>query len=141
MMNCKKTEKELLAFHGKNEISNDTLEHIKQCHSCGLLFEKTKIFYEGLEAEKAFRSSPFMATRIMAAIDEKEYNPTIQFRMKKGLQMAFVATALVLGIFSSMLFNNANSTPENNPVLADYFFTENTGIEQQWLNFDNYEIE
>ncbi len=141
MKNCKHTEECLIAFDGKSTIDKETIAHIQQCESCNTLYANTLSFHEAIHNEKKTQSPPFLATRVMAALEKVEKQGIIQFNLRRELQLVFVGIALILGIFSSVFFNKGHEPAENTPVLTDYFFTENTGIEQQWLNFDNYENE
>jgi hypothetical protein len=139
MKDCTQFDEMLFNFKGDKSLDNESEAHLKHCAQCRALYLNTVALYDALNAEKNTPSPPFLSTRVMAALEKVDTEKGLQHFIRKELQVAFVVLALMMGAGSAMLFQPKQTYSDEPSLLAEYFDMESDGLEQQWLNFNNYE--
>jgi predicted anti-sigma-YlaC factor YlaD len=112
-MNCKLCQSELENYlegnlpDGKRSLLE---QHLDQCDTCSETLKLLRLADNVIDIERKSESNPFLATRIMSAIEELEqkqrkpvYYPLFGKVLKPVLITATLAIALLLGIVAGNL--------------------------------------
>lgn len=89
--------------------------------------------------EKTRRVAPYLATRVMARLDDR---PSPRLALVPVLRSAAVALALMLGFFSAHWSSGAQ-VGEHRALVEAYFQNNQVGLslEESWLYSDGYEAD
>jgi anti-sigma factor RsiW len=103
-MNCKKCIG-IMKAHPGGQIPSDATEtfraHLESCPECTSLFEAIQKAYKAMDEEKMAEFNPFIATRIMAQIEELDTNNT-KVKVPVWMQVlrpVLVAASLLLAVW------------------------------------------
>ncbi len=142
-MNCSVFEKELLAHQHKVELGLDARLHADSCLHCRLLAQSQQTLLSAVADEKLVRVPPFLSTRVMADLNNREMTVHSYRVWKPALQVAAVLLALVGGYSGSVLMDQGSAIDDFSAVLSDYFLMDEPGlsIEEGWLYSESYENE
>ena len=137
-MNCHLYQKELDAYRwGKlpGDIMTQVETHLKACKTCSEIYNLQLIADKIIGQEIEVMSDPFLATRVMAGIENLEdsgYNPETAFtRMLKPVLVTIsMAAAIFFGI---MLGNLSGPVPERGKIPVELALIDDASIES--VNF------
>lgn len=116
-MNCQLCQEIMDAYReGKlpRDITTQVESHLKACERCAGIYRLQILADKVMDQEKELQPDPFLATRVMACIDNLEnsgYKPaTVFIRMLKPvLATASIAAAIFFGIMLGNLSRPATS--------------------------------
>ena len=75
IMKCKKIEKNIISYLGKNlspEKHETIKNHLKSCSNCQALVEKFELYWNDIENPVLVKPNPFFWTRLKQKINEHE---------------------------------------------------------------------
>ncbi|MGQ1945566.1 hypothetical protein ACT3CD_00520 [Geofilum sp. OHC36d9] len=131
-MNCQQYKAELTSVKTLEELSDAAKQHLSSCSQCKALSQSYNHFLQFADAEKKIEVSPFIATRIMAAIetDNAEQVPAII----PWLRVIAVTLTMTIG-FTFAYLSDKRQTVMADLLLTDYFDVENNAfeIETAWF--------
>jgi predicted anti-sigma-YlaC factor YlaD len=131
-MNCKacqeivsKYQKEVIPAEEKSLIK----AHLDSCETCQKFFAASKLMNQFVANEKKVQVNPFLATRVMAQIENMEQKKTgkvlVTARVQK-LQPFLLAASVIFAVFLGIQAGNlyhpvqaSNQTPEELMYLND----------------------
>lgn len=131
-MNCLTCQNNLVAFLEEKlpqDMKRNTADHIDNCSQCLGLYNEMKLAYNVIEAEKNIVSNPFLVTRVMTAIENKElFNREPAFiRM---MQTAFIAASIAIAVIGGIGAGSLYSTdPENQSIPDEMVFMNDASLE------------
>ena len=109
-MNCQLC-KELSDAFAEDRLTSDTKAqveaHIRECKECRELYSLLVLAEKVIKQEKETVSNPFLATRVMALLENSEisnYNQVPFF--KRVLRPVLITTALAAAIFYGIIIGN-----------------------------------
>jgi predicted anti-sigma-YlaC factor YlaD len=119
-MNCQLCQKNLDAYHEGRlspDIRNQVESHLKTCDSCRQIYNAFVLADMVIDMEKKTDADPFLATRVMAVIENLETagheNEPGFFRvLKPALIAASMAAAVFLGVLAGNLSRPAGNMAE-----------------------------
>ncbi len=124
-MNCVLCQKELDAYcEGTlpDGIRIQVETHLGNCKECAKSYHVISISNRVIEEEKRLHSNPFLITRIMAGIEEREQRPestrrlpVYQKMLKPVLIGVSIAAAIFIGVMAGNIYLPTQST-NNFPV-------------------------
>lgn len=139
-MNCKEFNIRLAQTNDPGDLPEEMQRHINQCASCRHIYEQTRTLFDFVKIEKEAEVSPFVTTRVMAAIQNPEPSPWL---VRPAVVSVMSGILLVLGFLAAGLTNQKiETTTQSTEIIAsEYYFTENPGseLEEIWLNTYEYE--
>lgn len=140
-MNCRAFEKELLALPKGSELPVDALLHADGCKHCRLLVQAQQALFLAVEDEKQAQVPPFLSTRVMAGLKNREIPVVRSIVWRQIGQVAAVLLALVGGFTGSVLMDQRTVSEDFTAVASDYFLSGGAGltIEEGWLYSESYE--
>lgn len=121
-MNCSTCQNNLIAYLEEKlpiGMQSDIADHLESCTKCLDLFTEMKITYGIIDAEKAIECNPFLATRVMAAIESKEITLNREPAFKRILQTALIAASITIAVLGGMEAGTLYSTVPANKVIPD----------------------
>jgi len=128
-MNCQLCQKELDAYREgllPDGIKVPVEEHLKSCKICAESYQLMILANTVMDKEKTIQSNPFLATRIMAEIEELELQreqyqriPVYQKVLKPALISISLAAAMFIGIIAGNIHKPAQHV-NNKPVEMMY---------------------
>lgn len=133
-MNCKGIKKQILSYldgelHGEKAI--DFKKHITECKNCQNEIERLKSINNIISGEKMeFRENPYMASRVLAKLGNKEAsvpkpNMTLRYLTLSSLAAAGVTIGIIIGtLFSSVNSSIEITTDQEWEQLADEYMPE-----------------
>jgi len=131
-MNCQQYRAELTTVKKRDELSDAANQHLRSCSRCKALSQSYNHFLEFADAEKSTEVSPFIATRIMAAIaaDEAEQISAIV----PWLRVIAVTLTLTIG-FTFAYLSDKRQIVMADLLITDYFNVERNAfeIETAWI--------
>lgn len=138
-MKCNDYLDKLSTIKSVNELNNEEKIHAQECEACKHKTEEYASFLTLIEKEKQSTISPFIATRIMAKIEQPVKQPL--FHMPAFATAAAITITLLLGFASGYIFDNSNNIDEQEELFSQYFSSSSIGyhLENNWLNNDLYE--
>jgi predicted anti-sigma-YlaC factor YlaD len=130
-MNCQTCQKEL-GFYLQGKLPEDMKvqveEHLKECKECTEEYLLINVSERVISEEKQKESNPFLATRIMAAIDQKQESykvPVYSKLLKPVLISISIAVAIMLGVLEGDLYKPA----QTNKIPAELVYMDDAAIE------------
>lgn len=109
-MNCQLCQKELDAF-GEGKLPRDIMtqveSHLKGCETCAGMYKLQILAAKVMNQEKELQPDPFLATRIMASIENlenSEYKPVTLF--KRMLKPVVITVSMAAAIFFGIMLGN-----------------------------------
>jgi predicted anti-sigma-YlaC factor YlaD len=132
-MNCSNCQNNLVAYL-EEKLSEDlrsiTTDHLKICNSCSELYNEMKMAYRLIDAEKAIECNPFLVTRVMAAIDNREIAPDKQSALQRVLQTALIAVSISIAVFGGIEAGSLYSvSPKKNAIPVEMVFMNDVALE------------
>jgi len=121
-MNCQLCQKELDAYREgllPDGIKVPVEEHLKSCKICAESYQLMILANTVMDKEKTIQSNPFLATRIMAEIEEYQRIPVYQKVLKPALISISLAAAMFIGIIAGNIHKPAQHV-NNKPVEMMY---------------------
>ena len=120
-MNCQLCQKEMDAYRdGKlpRDMMTQVESHLKACETCSGIYGLQLLADKVMDQEKELQSDPFLATRVMAGIDNLEdsgYKPATVFIrvLKPVLVTVSMAAAIFFGIMLGNLSRPATEQGDN----------------------------
>ena len=137
-MNCRSCQEKSEAYLNGSlpeDIRIQVEIHLKECNECSRSYRLFTVAEKVIAEEKAFRSNPFLATRIMARIENME-NPMNQpfpvlVRITRPVLMTIsLAVAIFLGF---IIGNMATSSADNKVIPAELTLMDDATIESVYL--------
>ena len=133
-MNCQLCQKEMDAYRdGKLSGDMKTLvdSHLEECETCSGIYRLQVLADKVINQEKELQSDPFLATRVMARIDNLEgsgYKPAIVFTrvLKPLLVTVSMAATIFLGI---MLGNLSSRVADREKIPVEFALIDDASIE------------
>ena len=106
-MNCQLCQNEFDAYHEGKLPERKRAQVEAHLFSCSVCAENYKLFALSdnlIQVEKNMQSNPFLATRIMAAIENIELSNELQTQplWRRVFQPALITAFLLLGIFAGI---------------------------------------
>jgi predicted anti-sigma-YlaC factor YlaD len=134
-MDCQKVKSSLIDHFYKElgfEISNAVHEHLDNCQSCQTLYNKMSVILSSTRLNAELIPNEFLATRIIAKLDNKQHDSSRVRMLQYFLRPALVISLVILGIFAGIKISNSyseslsnNLTINNNNNLTTQFASEN----------------
>jgi hypothetical protein len=139
-MNCRDFENELKVKGKPSLLSKEAMLHTSACSNCEALQKVSIDFFNSVEKEKNAKPSPFLATRVMAHIENKAVKTRPQLSLRAVLHVAAFLLVLISGFSSALLFEKKSYMDDADIIYSDYF-SVNSGLEMEssWLNLNVYE--
>lgn len=132
-MNCSLCQKNLSAYlNGKLPIDIQSLTeaHLDNCMQCSTLYNEVKEFYTLIDEEKAISHNPFLATRVMAAIEQLETPVNRVPLLKRVSQTVLIAVTIAIAVFGGIQAGNLYSViPANKSVPAELVYMNDIALE------------
>lgn len=133
-MNCKSCQKELDAYREGSlapGMQSMIRAHLEECRECAGIYKLELLAGRVIDQEKAMESNPFLATRIIAQIDNLEKagiksSPVFSGILKYALLMISVAAALFLGVLIGNIHTPSAGTDE---IPVELALMDDAGIE------------
>ena len=135
-MNCQLCRKELGKYReGRlpEGIKAQVEMHLESCKSCAEIYNLESIAYKVMDQEKEIQSNPFLATRIMAQIEEMQHKkstiesvPAYQRILKPALIGIFVSAALFIGVIMGNLYSSGET---NKAIPAEMAYMDDASME------------
>ncbi len=147
IMNCKKQRTDILLYAEDLLDENDRRDvelHMEACRDCREFMVYVKKSLLAAEREKNIEPNPFLATRIMNALEAKQHKGSTIRRWVPGFAFAILFVAAVIGginlgkLYSRTILSNKNELQEEVSYIDDieqeqienFFMTSNeTGNE------------
>jgi predicted anti-sigma-YlaC factor YlaD len=109
-MNCQSCHKEFDAYR-EGKLSDDMRvkveEHLLSCAECKELYALQLLVEKVVSIEKALAPEPYLLTRIMAQIENREEGVSkIMSPFKRVLRPVLIMTAMAAAIFAGVLVGN-----------------------------------
>lgn len=132
-MNCSLCQKNLSAYlDGKLpiDIQSQTEAHLDNCIQCSTLYNEAKAFYTLIDEEKTISSNPFLATRVMAAIEQLETPLDRVPLLRRISQTVLIAVTIAIAVFGGIQAGNLYSIkPVNNSVPYEMLYMNDIALE------------
>ena len=133
-MNCQLCQKEMDAYRdGKlpRDMMTQVNSHLKACEACSGIYRLQVLADKVIDQEKEIESDPFLATRVMAGIDNLKgsgYEPANAFIrvLKPVLVTASMAAAIFFGI---MLGNLSQPVTDREIIPVELALIDDVAIE------------
>jgi len=133
-MDCQLCQKDMDAYRGgklPGDMMTQVEAHLKACKTCSEIYNLQVIADKIIEQEIEVKSDPFLATRVMAEIDNLEdsgYKPETAFTrmLKPVLVTVSMAAAIFFGI---MLGNLSGPVPEREKIPVELALIDDASIE------------
>lgn len=114
-MNCELCKKELDAYlEGRlpEGIRGQVEAHLAGCPGCTESYRLLMVANMVMDEEKVLEPNPFLATRVMAGIEELEQKrvPVYQKVFKPGLLSVLVAAAVFIGVVTGNIYKPVKDT-------------------------------
>lgn len=137
-MNCQQYKAELTTVKKREELSDAANQHLRSCSQCKALSQSYNHFLEFADAEKKTEVSPFIATRIMAAIeaDDADQIPAIV----PWLKAIAVTLTITIG-FTFAYLSDKRQAVMADLLITDYFNMENNAFEIETAWFEETQPE
>jgi predicted anti-sigma-YlaC factor YlaD len=137
-MNCRSCQEKSEAYRNgslPDDIRNQVEIHLKECNECSGSYRLFTIAEKVISEEKEFQSNPFLATRIMAQIENMENLmnqpvPVFTRIMRPLLMIISLAAAIFLGF---IIGNMAVSSADNKVIPAELTLMDDAAIESVYL--------
>ncbi|TCO10901.1 hypothetical protein [Natronoflexus pectinivorans] len=138
-MNCVEFEIRLAKLKSGENPGDEFIKHRNQCAKCTKLANEVEGLFQLIEVDASKTVSPFLSTRIMAALDKKAME--VHISIQKAWQIAAVSLALIAGFNLALFMDYRQSPTDADSVLSEYFFAGNAGmeIENNWLKLSTDE--
>lgn len=134
-MNCEEFNNQLASIQDIEHLTADMQHHIEGCQSCREMYYQLLKLFQYVSEERAVKVSPFINTRILAAIEKSSYS---QKRIKTGLVPVLSVVFMLLGFFSARWFIGTDTISRESVeiIASEYYLSENPGtlLEETWLN-------
>ncbi len=108
-MNCQLCQKNLEAYSGDNlppDMKTQLEAHLYTCNECSEILRLQSITDSVIEQEKKLTSNPFLATRIMAEIENIETPVKTVSLLTRVLRPALLTASLAAAIFSGIMIGS-----------------------------------
>jgi predicted anti-sigma-YlaC factor YlaD len=137
-MNCKETEQLMTEYLNgtlteENKASVDI--HLEKCQMCSALVHELSYSDNIINEEKKMKSNPFLATRVMASIDNLEM-PSVNLPesvWKKALQPAIITALIIIGIFIGYKMGGLYTSGNHQQLVNESAYIND--IEMESLNY------
>jgi len=122
-MNCQLCQKELEKFREGRLPEGIRVRvelHLNNCEICAKIYNLESIIYKVIDQEKEVQSNPFLATRIMAQIEEMEHKKSTIERIpafQKILKPALIGISVSVALFVGVIMGNLYSSGETNKAM------------------------
>jgi hypothetical protein len=137
-MNCKETERLMTGYlngtlTAENKVSVDI--HLEKCRMCSVLVRELSYSDNIIIEEKKMKSNPFLATRVMASIDNLEISTEhLQVSVwKRALQPAIITSLIIIGIFIGYKMGGLYTSGNHQQTVNESAYIND--IEMESLNF------
>jgi predicted anti-sigma-YlaC factor YlaD len=128
-MNCSDCQKNIVAYL-EEKLPYDKLSitatHLENCKECSFLYNKMESVYSLIDAEKSVVCNPYITTRVMAAIENREIEQNKEPVIKRILQTSLIAVSIAIAVFGGIEAGNLytvmperNAIPEEMAVMND----------------------
>ncbi len=132
-MNCSLCQKNLSAYlDGKLpiDILSLTEAHLDNCTQCSTLLNEMKSLYAVIEEEKGITSSPFIVTRVLAAIEQMETPVEKTSLIRRTIQTVLIAASIAIAVFAGIQSGNLYSLkPAKKPVPDELVYMNDVVLE------------
>ena len=140
-MNCLTCRKNLVAYL-EDKLPDDmrsiTTDHLNTCTACSELYSEIKKAYILIDAEKAIECNPFLVTRVMAAIGNREIALDKKPALQRILQTALIAVSISIAILGGIEAGSLYSiSPKKNAIPDEMVFMNDAALE----SLSNYTTE
>ena len=130
IMDCKEVHNKMVFFLEGSLSDYDkqlTNSHIMQCNDCKLYASRIENMLEIINKQKRIEPKPFLHTRVMAKIENKEVNRAIFYR--RVLQPIILSAIVLFAIFGGFTIgksyiSNSTSTQVNETYYWNDFSQE-----------------
>lgn len=115
-LTCQQKMEEYVFGNLSEALKKGIRTHLEQCDECKLLYSSLLIIEKVIEEEKTVASNPFLATRVMAEIEQIGTSQTansVWAVFKRTVQPAFavatIALAFFIGVSAGTTYSNSLS--------------------------------
>ena len=101
-MNCSTCQKNLSTYLEEKlpkDIQRLTEDHLNNCSRCMVFYNEMRIASGLIDREKANASNPFLATRVMATIEQLEAPFYKESVYRRVLQPILIAASIAIAVF------------------------------------------
>jgi len=143
-MNCNLCKQELEAYReGKlpEGIEAQVKAHLEGCKDCAAIYQLESIASKVINKEKAIKSNPFLATRVMAGIEALEQrsingNPIPVYKkvLKPVLVSISVAAAIIIGVLVGNVYQPVS---DSNKIPVELTYMNDAALESVDLVANN----
>ncbi len=122
-MNCQLCQKEMEEYReGRlpEGIRVQVEKHLNNCKACAEMYNLESIAYKVIDQEKEIQSNPFLATRIMAQIEEMEHKKSTFESVpafQRILKPALIGISVSFALFAGVIMGNLYSSGEANKAI------------------------
>mgnify|MGYP001442430587 CR=1 FL=1 len=105
-MNCKLCHENLDAYHeGKLTPDMKTLveAHLKTCEACSRVYDEWLLAERIIASEKTIEHGPFLATRIMAAVENRDRELNPERGLPGILRPVFITLSVAAALFAGVV--------------------------------------
>jgi predicted anti-sigma-YlaC factor YlaD len=112
-MNCQLCQEKMEAYRGK-ELPEDMMTHVKEhldgCSECSGVYRMMIIAESVMESEKENTPDPFLATRVMAHIEQPDEQTEKETVFSRVLRPALITVSLAAALFFGILLGSIPSS-------------------------------
>jgi predicted anti-sigma-YlaC factor YlaD len=132
-MNCSTCQKNVSAYLEEKlpgEIQRSTESHLQNCKQCSKFYNEVEIAYSIIDREKASTFNPFLATRVMATIEQFETPVYKESVYKRVLQPILIAVSIAIAVFAGIKAGSLyTSKPTSHAVPTEMAMMNDAALE------------
>lgn len=140
-MNCSTCQNNLVSYLEEKlpeDLRSITTDHLNICNTCSELYNEMKMAYRLIDAEKAIECNPFLVTRVMAAIENREIALDKKPVSQRILQTALIAVSISIAVLGGIEAGSLYSvSPKKNAIPDEMVFMNDAALE----SLSNYTTE
>ena len=132
-MNCNEVKNKMIFFLEGSLSDSDcqlTKKHILECNECKLYSSRIENMLEIINKQKNIEPKPFLYTRLLARIENKEKNKAIFYR--KVLQPIIISAIVLFAIFGGFTIGKSYTTTSVSTQISETYY---------WNDFSQEPIE
>jgi hypothetical protein len=143
-MNCNLCKQELEGYReGKlpEGIEVQVKAHMEDCKDCAAIYQMESLVSKVINEEKAIKSNPFLATRVMAGIEaleqkpvNREHIPVYKKVLKPVLVTITVAASILIGVLVGNVYQPAS---DSNKIPVELTYMNDAALESVDLVANN----
>ena len=134
-MNCELCQKELEAYcDGKlpGNIRIQVESHLNECAKCAVSYQSIVLINQVISEEKELKPNPFLSTRIMAEIENREHEQSESTSViTRIIRPVFITASMAAAIFAGVILGNLGSNQEFVP--AEFALMDDMDIESDLM--------